>query len=179
MMRSMLNIQASSRRVASFAFMGSRPAVATTTSGGLHCRQFSGESSGAVENDENKNYKMYPVYVHHLSKLILEHLQNKHSSWLIDNGLHNGLRLNANGTFVIRFPTEKGKHPSGRIWTSYDSATKQHWLTLSRESLAGKFLLRDNTKAPSETTTLEATEEQVHSAVDKMVKIVNDMEGKM
>mmetsp|Transcript_5675 Transcript_5675/g.7436 ORF Transcript_5675/g.7436 Transcript_5675/m.7436 type:complete len:179 (-) Transcript_5675:62-598(-) len=178
MMRSALNMQTSSRRAVSLAFMGGRP-TATKTSF-ASCRRMSDESSSnALEPEDSKTSKIYPVYVHHLSKLILQHLQEKHSSWLVDNGLHTGLRLNANGTFVIRFPPEKGQPASGRIWTSYDSENKQHWLTLSKESLAGKFLLRDNTKAPSSTTTLEATEEQVQAAVDKMVKILNEMEGKM
>jgi hypothetical protein len=57
--------------------------------------------------------KFYPVYVHHLSKVALEHLQNTHSQWIIDKNLDTGLKLNADGTFVLQFPGPTGNN---RIW---------------------------------------------------------------
>lgn len=56
-----------------------------------------------------------PVYVHHISKTVLQHLQSECYEWLQQTGLNRGLRLNANGTFVLQFPERKG-HDEGRIW---------------------------------------------------------------
>ena len=56
-----------------------------------------------------------PVYVHHVSKIALEHLQEHRSEWLISKGLHRRLHINPNGTFVLTFPTKKG-HDAGKIW---------------------------------------------------------------
>jgi hypothetical protein len=44
------------------------------------------------------------VYVHHISQTILRHLQDERHDWLVAHGLDRGLRLNANGTFVLQFP---------------------------------------------------------------------------
>jgi hypothetical protein len=53
----------------------------------------------------------YPVYVHHLSKVALEYMQNEQSQWIVEHKLEKGLRLNPDGTFVIHFPAQ-----NGRIW---------------------------------------------------------------
>ena len=43
-------------------------------------------------------------YIHPLSQIVLEHLQSHHSQWIQQVGLDTGLRLNKDGTFVLRFP---------------------------------------------------------------------------
>mmetsp|Transcript_29348 Transcript_29348/g.60113 ORF Transcript_29348/g.60113 Transcript_29348/m.60113 type:complete len:277 (-) Transcript_29348:34-864(-) len=43
-------------------------------------------------------------YIHPLSQIVLEHLQSRHASWVQKMGLEEGLKLNENGTFVLRFP---------------------------------------------------------------------------
>lgn len=42
-------------------------------------------------------------YVHPLSQIVLEHLQSRHGSWVKGMGLDTGLKLNEDGTFVLRF----------------------------------------------------------------------------
>jgi hypothetical protein len=59
--------------------------------------------------------KLSRVYVHHVSKVVLEHLQDSRADWLMNQGLHRGLRIKNNGTFVLEFPARKG-FDSGRIW---------------------------------------------------------------
>lgn len=78
---------------------------------------------------EQPNIKMHAVYVHHVTKVVLKHLQEHQSEWLIDHGLDRGLRLNANGTAILQFPSSSSStgttngHSgtsssvgSGRIW---------------------------------------------------------------
>ena len=42
-------------------------------------------------------------YVHPLSQIVLEHLQSRHGPWVKGMGLDTGLKLNEDGTFVLRF----------------------------------------------------------------------------
>lgn len=66
--------------------------------------------------DEEKNPKGFsPVYVHHVSKIALEHMQEKRADWLVEQGLDRGLHINPNGTFMMSFPARKG-FDSGRLW---------------------------------------------------------------
>ena len=53
-------------------------------------------------------------YVHPLSQLVLEYLQAEQSTWIEKHGLHQGLQVNEDGTFLIKFPSyDKDK---ARIW---------------------------------------------------------------
>jgi hypothetical protein len=60
--------------------------------------------------------RIYPVYIHHVSKIALQHLQDTKSEWLAEQGLDRGLHVNANGTFTLNFPTRKG-FDAGKIWS--------------------------------------------------------------
>lgn len=60
--------------------------------------------------------RLYPVYVHHLSKICLQHLQDNRSEWLEQSGLSRGLQLNKDGTFTLHFPRTHKQADSGRIW---------------------------------------------------------------
>ena len=72
--------------------------------------------SHLTANKSDSHLKNFtPVYVHHVSKLVLEHLQQNRSEWLLEKGLDRGLQINKNGTFVLSFPARKG-FVSGRIW---------------------------------------------------------------
>jgi hypothetical protein len=73
-------------------------------------RRFKSDSAKAVERPG-----FYPVYVHHVSKIALEHLQGTRADWVVQQGLDSGLTINPNGTFVLIFPTQHGQE-SGRIW---------------------------------------------------------------
>jgi hypothetical protein len=66
--------------------------------------------------DPPSSHHLYPVYVHQVSKTVLQHLQDRRSEWLVANGLDKGLHVNANGTFVLKFPPSRPGMDSGRIW---------------------------------------------------------------
>lgn len=53
-------------------------------------------------------------YVHPLSQLVLEYLQSEQSNWIEKHGLHTGLQLEDDGTFVIKFPSYD--KDMARIW---------------------------------------------------------------
>jgi len=95
------------------------PAVTTTASPvprTLLLRCNSTLSPTLRSNDSNKvDTLARPVYVHQISKTVLTHLQSEQRDWLEEMGLHRGLRLNANGTFVLQFPSRPG-FDAGRIW---------------------------------------------------------------
>lgn len=123
---------------------------------------------------------MSPVYVHPVSKVVLQHLQDQRSGWLETQGLHRGLQLKINGTFLLQFPGPKGTD-SGKIWTSRDPATKKHWLSVYRNKFNAKFLLaegnlEDNSEEDPQQTTVslddQATLQKIQSAVDHMIRLV-------
>jgi hypothetical protein len=66
-------------------------------------------------SQQQPSFQFTATYVHRVSKTVLEHLQDSRSDWLQDQGLHRGLRINANGTFVLHFPAKRG-YDAGRIW---------------------------------------------------------------
>lgn len=55
------------------------------------------------------------MYVHHVSKIALEHLQGERSDWVMQQGLDSGLTINPNGTFVLSFPLDVDQE-AGKIW---------------------------------------------------------------
>ena len=71
-----------------------------------------GSSSTAAEPEPPM---VNAVYVHHVTKIVLQHLQETKADWLVAQGLDRGLRLNSNGTAVLQFPPKMGVD-SGRIW---------------------------------------------------------------
>ena len=166
---------------------------------------------------------IHPVYVHHVSKITLEYLQNHRSDWLVQKGLDRGLRIHPNGTFVLNFPARKG-YDSGRIWyvrlfsffpswsfcpqvelsififisplkfffsrlfsstfhfqkrTSYDSAKKQHLLSVYRHKLAARYLLRSSRGGNDMVTYHNMTElkTMIYKAVDQMIASVDQIES--
>ena len=143
-------------------------------------------NGSSFEEPQAKNF--FPVYVHHVSKIVLEHLQESRGDWLISQGLDRGLYINPNGTFSMHFPSQKNNSKSsvpasatatGRIWTSYDTTTKQHWLSIYHSTLAVRFLLKDHGKCMSMTKVHDATksERKIKAAVDQMISSVNQLEN--
>jgi hypothetical protein len=112
------------------------------------------------------------VYVHPLSQIILEHLQNSHHDFIMRQGLHTSLTLHRDGSFELKFPaqTEEKVH---RIWTSYDEVEKKHWLTVYRgPTVNERFLLQDNL-LPAWNNNRKSLPERIHVAVDDMVRAVS------
>ena len=59
--------------------------------------------------------KIFPVYIHHVSKIVLQHLQDAQGEWLTRQGLDRGLHIKSNGTFLLNFPARQG-YDAGKIW---------------------------------------------------------------
>jgi hypothetical protein len=72
-------------------------------------------SSSSSSLVEAENSPVPPLYVHHVSKSVLEYLQETRSDWLVEEGLDRGLRVISNGTFVLHYPSRPG-FDAGRIW---------------------------------------------------------------
>ena len=68
-----------------------------------------------TDDAQIEDERILPVYVHHVSKIVLQHLQGSRSRWIVDQGLDRGLHIKSNGTFLLRFPARKG-YDSGKIW---------------------------------------------------------------
>jgi hypothetical protein len=145
--------------------------------------------------DPPSSSHLYPVYVHQVSKTVLQHLQDRQSEWLVANGLDKGLHVNANGTFILKFLSSRPGVDAGRIWyvrsplacssrpkdrltsvnrTSYEAATQQHWLSVYRQKLLARFLLKDASKSPRNThyryIVSTKTELEIRVAVDRMIE---------
>jgi hypothetical protein len=71
--------------------------------------------SASAPDEDNHPKGFHPVYVSHVSKIALEHMQEKRSDWLMEKGLDRGLHINPDGTFSMSFPAKKG-FDLGRIW---------------------------------------------------------------
>lgn len=130
-------------------------------------------------------------YIHPLSQIVLEHLQSRHSQWVTNMGLDTGLKLNKDGTFVLRFPSlddegvaaqdDEGavegdsvedtarNNTDGSIWTMYEPTEKKHYLCVTKGSLVGRYMLQDNTK-PAWHSDKRSTPERVQDAVDGMIE---------
>jgi hypothetical protein len=59
--------------------------------------------------------------------------------------------------------------------TSYDSSRRQHWLSVYQQSLAVRFLLKDNCRSMSTTNADDSSDskKEIQLAVDQMVKAIN------
>uniref|UniRef100_A0A7R9W628 Uncharacterized protein n=1 Tax=Pseudictyota dubia TaxID=2749911 RepID=A0A7R9W628_9STRA len=118
--------------------------------------------------------RLYPVYIHPLSQIVLEHLQVSRSDWLLRKGLDQGLTINKDGTFVLSFPPEfDGHDDAGRIWTSYDADKKQHWVTVYKDTLLGRYPLKGSVDACWHTE-----KALVQETVDRLIERISDAERK-
>ncbi|KAG7342008.1 hypothetical protein IV203_007100 [Nitzschia inconspicua] len=139
-------------------------------------------STSAQTSDQRLQQQpgFHPIYVHHVSRVALEHLQDNRSDWLVARGLHRNLQICKNGTFILKFPEY------GRIWTSYDSIKRQHWLSVSRNELAVRFLLKDHDKAamallqqPHKMQEYQLMSvRRIQQAIDEMIKSVDKSDAK-
>lgn len=126
---------------------------------------------------------LFPVYVHHVSKIVLQHLQDSRAGWLAEQGLNTGLNIKSNGTFVLKFPSHYGAD-SGKIWTSYDASTRQHWISVYRQKFNAKFVLKQRgCRVPGKAKMEDdahiimsevnaVSEDQIRAGVDEMIRRV-------
>jgi len=120
-------------------------------------------------------------YIHPLSQIVLEHMQTTHSNWLQNSRLSTGLRINKDGTFVLRFPStnesvitnDDDSAPHDSIWTMYEPEEKKHYLCVSKGGLVGRYMLQDNQK-PAWHSDKRSTPERVQDAVDQMIDKLQD-----
>ena len=89
--------------------------VGTTSSFSTTGGSSSPSSSTLTAATDEQPDPVHTVYVHHVTKVVSQHLQEAKADWLVQQGLDRGLRLNANGTAVLQFPSRNG-FDSGRIW---------------------------------------------------------------
>lgn len=127
-------------------------------------------------------------YVHPLSQIVLERLQSHHATWIKRMGLTTGLKLNKDGTFVLRFPGGEGQLLDGgiavtpgedvdSIWTIYESEESKHYLCVKKGSLVGRHMLQDNKKQAWHSDR-RSTPERVQDAVDKMISQLDEVAWK-
>ena len=145
------------------------------------------------------------VYVHPLSQIILEYLQDCRHEWILDQGLQS-LTLHRDGSFELKFvnnttPTNTNNTTTDenvvldnesattsstttaaaaaatedRIWTSYDEEEKKHWLTVQKSSLHQRFLLQDNL-LPAWHGNRKSLPERIHLSVDNMIRAIDRLE---
>ena len=153
-------------------------------------------ASSRQQQQQQQPGKFKPVYVHHVSRVALEHFQSSpNCDWLLEKGLDSRLKITPNGTFELTFPPLQEQNngsttaAGGKIWTSYDPQRKQHWLSVYRHKLAVRFLLKDHTAAaaspnsdgfgPAAATTGQHSMQyrtglqQIQAAVDEMINAVD------
>lgn len=58
--------------------------------------------------------------------------------------------------------------------SSFDAAKKEHWLSVYRQRLVGRFLIKDSLPGQS----IDAVNDEVKSTVDKMIRTISEMENK-
>jgi len=63
--------------------------------------------------------------------------------------------------------------------TSYDTGTKQHWLSVYRQKLLGRFLLRDTSMKKSQTfAQIESSEQEIRRVVDQMIATLSEADSR-
>eukprot|EP00536_Pseudo-nitzschia_multiseries_P007166 jgi/Psemu1/255992/estExt_Genewise1Plus.C_1650031 len=140
------------------------------------------------------------VYVHPLSQVVLEYLQDYHHSWVVSKGLDRSLVLHRDGSFEAKYPVPSSSNDNHnarkydaatkgrfadiaatetnnmRIWTSYDEQEKKHWLTVRKGLFRQRFLLQDNLLSAWQGNRGTSIPERIHVAVDEMIRAVDRME---
>jgi len=137
------------------------------------------DKTTTLGDDDHTAFFERTVYVHPLSQIILEYLQEAHHDWLVAQQLDTALRLHRDGSFELKFPMTASRKKLGgeemhRIWTTYDEVEKKHWLTVYRGSqVQERFLLQDNL-LPAWNNNRKSLPERIHVAVDQMIRTVNE-----
>ncbi|GMH80809.1 hypothetical protein TL16_g08705 [Triparma laevis f. inornata] len=102
-------------------------------------------------------------YVHPLSQIVLNRLQNNHSSFLRSFNLDSTLKIRSDGTFTLG-----KKEDDTYVNTNWDSEERKHFLNVKVGERVGRYCLQDNTKPAWHGSKLSLVE-RIESAVDGMV----------
>jgi len=167
-------------------------------------------SSAATTHEQQQQQpppptKFRSVYVHPLSHIVLEYLQNCRHEWIVKNGLDQSLIINRDGSFAMKapvaslsssyeqYPAPTRRNTSStmksiqsyvddhvtntvRIWTCYDEKDKKHWLTVRKGvTLRQQFLLQDNTVSLLAPWNNTLRNERIHLAVNAMIDAVDQV----
>jgi hypothetical protein len=146
----------------------------------------SSSSSSSFDRTTVLHGMQQTVYVHPLSQIILEYLQDCRHDWIVHHGLDQSLTVHRDGSFVLKFASSgrsaKQEHDSegatvaeNKIWTSYDEQAKKHWLTVHKQSLHQRFLLQDNT-LPAWHGNRKSLPERIHLSIESMIRAVDRLD---
>ena len=138
------------------------------------------------------------VYVHPLSQIVLEYLQNHWSDWLVEHGLDRSLTIHRDGTFELVFMSDLDTIATAkqarynpwtsldaykienRIWTSYEEEEKKHWISIRKHKMRQKFLLQDNLAGTGtwhgRDGDSNTTQQRVHKAVNELIQVVDQQQ---
>lgn len=163
-------------------------------------------SSSDNNNTTAETGEMKLIYVHPLSQVVLECLQENYADWLVHRRLHhNSLTIHRDGTFEICFPrpypqaqeqesdgittstTAVPESPVGgggseewkgsRIWTSFDDQSKKHWLTCMHGKLLRRYMLQDNLMSAWQSNRKGSLPKKIEESVDDMVDAIEQLES--
>lgn len=138
------------------------PGVRSSRSWNLSRRLF---TTNKTSESSVESFK--PVYIHPLSQIVLQHLTQVHHKWLLENQLQDRLTIHRDGTFEIDFPDTDG---AVRIWTTYDSVDKKHWLAYRTADVQHRFMIQDNLMSAWHGNKRQSIPERVRTSVDELIK---------
>jgi hypothetical protein len=162
-------------------------------------------SSSPSPSDSVVAADLETVYVHPLSQIVLQYLQNDGHEWICVQRLDRNLVLYRDGTFMLSTaaadesgirrrtldgddaPTTGPSSPlpssssspsssSLRIWTSYDKQDRRHWLSVSWNQVRFQFLLQDNQLSVWQGFHRQSLQERIHNIVQDLMDAVDELD---
>ena len=124
------------------------------------------DSNNNKKNDKDTNHSIKYTYVHPLSQIVLEEVQQQTMS-----GGKAKMKLKiheSNGTIEL---TDVDNDQT-RIWTTFDSTEKKHWLCAQQGDQVGQYLLQDNLQ-PAWHTDARSKHEKVQHAVQELLQNIS------
>jgi hypothetical protein len=170
----------------STANISSWPSTATTTTKKTITTSSSSNPDSNSNNwDDASSLHWTSVYVHPLSQIVLQQLQDQWHHWIVT---HQGqdLKIHRDGTFEIELSLEKNgtKHRTTttaatgttRIWTFYDPLDKKHWLSIRKDNIQHRFLLQDNLVPAWNGHKRQSLPERIYTLVQEMIHAMEELE---
>ena len=150
-----------------------------------------GKVMSSLNGKSDSENGLTPVYVHPLSELVLLYLQTSECyGWVRRHCLDQSLVIHRDGSFVLSNRSrsdDKLNRTAGnqslvtstpsmkiRIWTSYDTMDKKHWLSLECNDKLHeeRYLLQDNLLPAWHGR--KSLPERIKDAVDKLMRQVDE-----